>query len=79
MIKQDIYKFMRQNPVFCLATISDGNPRVRAMRLVEASEYGIVFSSSISSNLQKELEVNRDVEMCFHDGETQIRVRGVLS
>ncbi len=78
MIKQEIYKFMRENPAIALATAEDDRPYVRIIMLYKADEDGIVFCTGENKDLNQQLQKNPMVEMCFVDAkkEKQIRVCG---
>ena len=78
MTKEEIFEFINHNPVFYLATCSNNEPRVRAMRVYRADERGIMFNTSTSKELDKQLRVNPAIEMCFYDDvdDLQIRFRG---
>lgn len=75
-----ILSFLEENPIFYLANVQNGKPHVRALRLYRANEKGIIFHTSKSKDLYKQLTVNPDVELCFIDkhGNTQIRISGTI-
>ena len=78
MTKEEIFKIINENPVFYLATCADNQPRVRGMRLYRADENGIIFNTSTTKELHKQLQKNPCVELCFYDSReaVQIRIRG---
>ncbi|MCF7958966.1 MAG: pyridoxamine 5'-phosphate oxidase family protein [Phycisphaerae bacterium] len=77
MNKDDILKFINENPEFFLATCEENEPRVRAMCLYQADDEGIFFNTSKDKSLYRQLAKNPSVEMCFYDGERiQVRIRG---
>lgn len=80
MNKTEIYDFLTKNPSFFLATSEDNQPRVRGMFLYRADENGIIFHSGVFKDVFKQIENNKNVEMCFYDSKSnvQIRVRGEL-
>jgi uncharacterized pyridoxamine 5'-phosphate oxidase family protein len=80
MLKQDVYGIMNSNPVFSLATIDNGFPRVRGMLLFSADEKGIVFHTGATRDLYRQIRENPNVELCFIDNEQmrQVRVSGKL-
>jgi len=80
MLKQDIYGIMNGNPVFSLATIDNGLPRVRGMLLFSADEKGIVFHTGSTRDLYRQIRENPNVELCFVDNAQmrQVRVSGRL-
>lgn len=78
---QDALDLMNSNPVFFLATIDGGKPRVRGMLLYRADESGIVFHTGTFKEVYKQIENNPNVEMCFNDFKkgVQLRVSGELN
>jgi pyridoxamine 5'-phosphate oxidase len=80
MDKQEIYKFMRENPAIALATADDDKPYVRIIMLYRADEAGIIFNTGENKDLNRQLRRNPMVEMCFIDAkkEKQIRVSGTV-
>lgn len=80
MTKEQIFELMTGNPVFFLATVENGEPRVRGMSLYKADETGIVFHTGAMKELYKQIIANPNVQMCFNDMAKgiQVRVRGIL-
>ncbi len=78
MERKDLLALINRNPAFFLATIEDGEPRVRGMLLYRADEDGIVFHTGSMKDLYRQLIANPDVELCFNDWQQniQLRVRG---
>ena len=78
MDRNQIYQFLRDNPVFSLATVDQDKPAVRCMALYKADEQGILFSTSKKKNLHEQLCRNPQVEMLFYnpDDNLQVRVSG---
>ncbi len=78
MKKEDILALINSNPAFHLATVEDGEPRVRGMLLFRADGDGIVFHTGSMKDLNRQLRQNPKVELCFNDPKTfvQVRVRG---
>ena len=75
MDKEFVFGFLKNNPVFFLANVHNGKPHVRALLLYEADEHGIIFHTSKSKDLYKQLTVNPDVELCFINSEQNREVR----
>ncbi|MCX6249008.1 MAG: pyridoxamine 5'-phosphate oxidase family protein [Bacteroidetes bacterium] len=76
MNKEEILKFLNDNPAFALAT-SDGNiPHVRTLQLHKADDTGIYFMVGKFKDVYRQLSVNPYVELCFHKGNTQVRING---
>ena len=78
MTKKEVLEFITKNPVFSLATVDSGQPRVRMIMLYRADENGIIFSTGRDKDLNKQLQANPAVEMCFYGGEQnrQVRIEG---
>jgi len=80
MTKEQIFDLLNSNLAFHLATIENGEPRVRAMKLYKADETGIVFHTGDFKDVYRQIIANPNVQMCFNDAKTgiQVRVRGFL-
>ena len=80
MTKERIFDLLNSNLAFYLATVENGEPRVRGMMLYKADETGIVFHTGDFKDVYKQIIANPNVQMCFNDAKTgiQVRVRGVL-
>ena len=77
MNKEEIMKFINENPEFFLATCDENEPRVRGMRLYQANNEGFSFNTCKDKSLHRQLMNNPSVELCFYDGDcTQVRIRG---
>ncbi|CAJ38194.1 pyridoxamine 5'-phosphate oxidase family protein [Methanocella arvoryzae] len=62
---KDCVKFANETNVCYLATIDNGQPRVRAMGLFLADETGIYLQTATMKDLYRQLKANPKVEMCF--------------
>ena len=80
MTKEQIFDLLNSNLAFYLATVENGEPRVRGMMLYKADETGIVFHTGDFKDVYKQIIANPKVQMCFNEAATgiQVRVRGVL-
>lgn len=80
MDKAYVCNFLNENPYFHLATIHNGAPHVRALFLYRADENGIIFHTSKSKDLFKQLSLDPQVELCFNNfnQNVQIRVNGTV-
>ncbi len=82
MNKTDVLAFLNANPVFHLATIEGGKPRVRGMLLYRADEEGILFHTGKMRDLYRQLSANPFVEIAFNNGSeedlVQVRVSGAV-
>ena len=75
MTKEEVLQFITKNPVFSLATIDGGQPRTRMIMMYRADSDGIIFSTGIEKDVNKQLQANPAVEMCFYDHEQNCQVR----
>ncbi len=80
MTKEQLFELMNSTLTFHLATVENGEPRVRGMMLYKADETGIVFHTGDFKDVYKQIIANPNVQMCFNDAKSgvQVRVRGVL-
>jgi len=80
MKREQLFELMNRNLRFHLATIENGEPRVRGMMLYKADERGIIFHTGDFKDVYKQIIANPNVQMCFYDQEKgiQLRVRGKL-
>lgn len=78
--KTFVYRFIMNNPACHLANVHNGKPHVRALFVYRADEGGILFHTSKSKDLYRQLKANQLVEICFnnYDDEVQVRVEGTV-
>jgi len=78
MKKAEILEFIRGNPVFAIATVEDGQARVRTMKVYRADEDGIIIITGENKDLHRQLQAEPEVELCFFniDEEKHIRITG---
>lgn len=77
MTREEIIRFLNQNPVCHLATVEDGKPRVRGMFMYRADEQGLLFHTGASKSIAKQIRAGAPVEACFNSSDVQVRVAGV--
>lgn len=78
MNKEDILKFINENPNCFLATVEGNQPRLRGMRLYSSDADGILFQTWTLKDLHKQLVKNHEAEICFNGKGAQVRVRGKM-
>lgn len=80
MQKQQLFDLMNNNPVFSLATVDGGLPRMRNLLLYRADENGILFHTGTFKDLYRQVLNNPHAELCFYDPgrNIQVRVSGIL-
>jgi len=81
MTREEILEFVKNNPMFSLATVDGNQPRTRMMMVCRADENGILFSTGRDKDVNKQLQANPAVEMCFYaagDENRQVRIEGTV-
>jgi pyridoxamine 5'-phosphate oxidase len=76
MTKEEILKFLNENPSFSLATCDGSIPHVRILMLHKADETGIYFMVGKFKDVYRQLSLNPSVELCFHKDNFQVRISG---
>lgn len=78
--KQEVYTFLRSNPVCFFGTSEQNIPHVRGMLLFSADEEGIIFHTSTARDMTRQIQENSNVELCFADSNAlkQMRVSGIM-
>lgn len=78
MNREEIIELIGRNPVFHLATVEEGEARVRGMLMYRADDKGILFHTGPMKEVHRQMVSNPAVELCFHDWQAnvQVRVRG---
>ena len=75
MTKEEVLEFVTKNSMFSLATTDGSQPRTRMMMICRADENGILFSTGRDKDVNKQLQANPAVEMCFFSKEDNLQVR----
>ena len=80
MNKDGMIEFMNANPQCYLATVENGQPRVRGMLMYRADTGGLLFHTAEQKDLYRQARDNPHAEACFvsPDGHLQVRVRGEM-
>jgi uncharacterized pyridoxamine 5'-phosphate oxidase family protein len=77
---QDCIKFTNENPICSLATVENGQPRVRMIGFWFADETGFYFQTSTIKEIPNQLKMNPKTEICFYKHEgmigTMLRISG---
>jgi pyridoxamine 5'-phosphate oxidase len=76
MDKKEILEFIKSNPMGNLATVEGNKPHVRGMETYRADENGLIFYTSKTKDVSKQLSANPEVEVCYVAQGTQVRVSG---
>jgi uncharacterized pyridoxamine 5'-phosphate oxidase family protein len=75
MTKAEIFEFIRDNPVFAIATADQGRARVRTMKVYRADEDGIIIITGENKDVHRQLQNNPEVELCFFNIEQEKHIR----
>ena len=80
MTREEILSLLNSVEYCFLATVEDGEPRVRGMALYRADEQGILFHSGEGKDMVLQLREHPSAEICAFDPQsgTQVRVRGTV-
>lgn len=78
MNREQILEFLNAHPVCHLATCEGRQPRVRGMMMYRADASGLISHTGRPKALYKQLLANKQVEVCFNNQDTQVRVAGVV-
>ena len=78
MTRPEVLEFVRRNSTSWMATVENGEPRVRGMDTPHVDEKGFVYCTGRMKNVARQLRANPAVELCFFSGKEglQIRIRG---
>lgn len=75
MNKEEMIAFINANPACHIATIEDGQPRVRGILIYKATNDGIIFHTGDFKSFHKQLEQNPKIEICFNNFQSGIQLR----
>ena len=78
MSMTEVIEFANQNPATWLATVEDGNPRVRALLMWFADESGFYYHSGTLKAVLEQIEAHPYVEAAFYDPGTNPPVGRML-
>jgi len=78
MTRQEILDFVRSNPTSFMATLDNGEPRVRGMQTAQISDGGLTFCTGTHKDICKQLLANEAVELAYWDesGGVMLRLHG---
>jgi uncharacterized pyridoxamine 5'-phosphate oxidase family protein len=78
MTRNEVLDFVRRNTFSFMATVENGEPRVRGMDTPVIDDNGLTFCTGSNKAVCAQLTADPSVELCYwsiEDG-TQIRLRG---
>ena len=61
---EEVLKFLRENPIFYIATVEGDQPRVRPFGAVAEFEGKLYICTNNTKNVFKQIEKNSKVEIC---------------
>ena len=74
----DVYKFLKKADTYFLATVENGEPRVRPFGTVHIFEGKLYIQTGKSKAVFQQLEANPNAELCATYKGTWLRIRGKL-
>lgn len=75
---KEVQEFLKEAGIYYLATIDNGEPKVRPFGTIEIFENHLYIQTGKSKDVYKQIEKNNKVELCaFKDGKW-IRISGKL-
>ncbi len=77
MTREQIVEFIHANPACHLATIENGQPRVRGMLAYRADASGLIFHTGRAKAVCRQMLQDPHVEVCFNSPDAQVRVCGL--
>lgn len=76
---EEVYKFLKEKtPVYFLATVENGMPRVRPFGTIDIFEGKLYLQTGKSKKVYQQIIANPDVEICACDGPVWLRLTGKL-
>ena len=78
MKRDEVLEFVRTCETSFMATVENGEPRVRAMDTPHVDESGLTFCTGATKDVCLQLMADPMVELCYWNGEKglQLRIRG---
>jgi pyridoxamine 5'-phosphate oxidase len=76
MDKKEMLAFINKCGHCFMATLDGNKPRVRPIGTFRADENGLVYSTQADKDIYKQLAKNPEVELCFFDEGTTVRICG---
>ncbi len=75
---QSVYDFLKKVGTYYLATVEDGQPRVRPFGTVDLFEGKLYIQTGKVKEVSRQIAKNPLVELCAFDGEKWLRLSGRL-
>ncbi len=74
----EVYEFIKKCGTYYLATVEDGQPRVRPFGTINIFEDKLYIQTGKSKEVSKQIQKNPKVELCCFDGNQWLRLAGEL-
>lgn len=75
---QEVYDFLKKVKTYYLATVEDGQPRVRPFGTIDIFENRLYIQTGKNKAVSKQIQANPKVEISTFDGERWLRLSGEL-
>ena len=75
---QTVHDFIKACGTYYLATVEDGQPRVRPFGTINIFEGKLYIQTGKSKNVSKQIQANPKVELSCFDGQKWLRLSGEL-
>ena len=75
---QEVYDFLKKVKTYYLATVEDGQPRVRPFGTIDIFEDRLYIQTGKNKAVSKQIQANPKVEISTFDGEQWLRLSGEL-
>ena len=75
---QEVYDFLKQCGTYYLATVEDGQPRVRPFGTVDVFEGKLYIQTGKRKSVSKQMAANPQVEICAFNGTQWLRVAATV-
>lgn len=80
MSKDEVFKFVQENPVCFIATMDGDQPRVRGFLTVLFNDGNLYFTTGTMKNVYAQLSKNPKIELCYcsRDFRKMLRIAGKI-
>ena len=75
---QTVHDFIKSCGTYYLATVEDGQPRVRPFGTINIFEGKLYIQTGKSKDVSKQIQANPKVELCCFNGKEWLRLAGEL-
>lgn len=71
---QEVYDFLKKCRTYYLATVEDGQPRVRPFGTIDLFEGRLYIQTGKVKAVSRQMQANPKVELCAFDGDQWLRI-----